>query len=653
MLETALQREMQLLEASLRKCLLIPQLERWVLDYSCRHRLEHLTQFCLEGQDFDIPDHGALPLRITSAALWNSVKRHQTENYERILEFVNIIWQQAAGLVTYRHYLKLCIAFKAKLLMEMFVKRRSLLEILQTLEQYFPRVVVDDPKASRRDTHKERQCRLQFRKLVLLLIRDEDYREQFLQDKLEEEYGSLFMASTQRLLWEFLERLESILPQPRIDQLLAAKVNVGGLSLAEQSLLSVLANPYTSVPDVLLTLMQRIRQQRSQDLSDHSRSETHSGIPTISSSIETLLSGGHSTGAEQRTPESPKNGRGPAHGNVKHLAEGREEITESWLGVPLPEIGHEAEETVNQNKMSTGGGTGTGLKLNALRDGGLAAAGTGREDHGEIHSQLAQSQKLAFFALQFDESCDEHFEDYLKLNLSPPDPLQSQVNLSSTSPVTAWTSLQTQATESQSQPVNPPELESNIDLFASKTHSGTVSTLQAHPGCVSESYSLSPNRPLGHSIDLKLLAAAPLSLAVQETLVHSPLFQPKVFLLRLTADHDTQPAVPERWGLERDDSGGSRDYLPVGEADNCSEQNPRTFPWNLRKRAQRTPAYQAFEEQVMLHNSSERSLLFSRAVGTPLPGVEVRIAMENSTRNQSSYTVIAEGNSRETKPTRD
>ncbi|XP_078068209.1 malonate--CoA ligase ACSF3, mitochondrial isoform X2 [Mustelus asterias] len=37
------------------------------------------------------------------------------------------------------------------------------------------------------------------------------------------------------------------------------------------------------------------------------------------------------------------------------------------------------------------------------------------------------------------------------------------------------------------------------------------------------------------------------------------------------------------------------------------------------------------------------------AVGTPLPGVEVRIAVETSTRNHSLNTVIAEGNSTETK----
>ncbi|GCB84594.1 hypothetical protein scyTo_0025066, partial [Scyliorhinus torazame] len=102
---------------------------------------------CMAGWDIHTPNLGALPLRITSAALWISVTRHQTQNYERVLDFVNVIWKQVPGLVTYRHYLKLCIAFKAKLLMEMFVKRQSLLDILQTLEQYFPKVVVNDPKA--------------------------------------------------------------------------------------------------------------------------------------------------------------------------------------------------------------------------------------------------------------------------------------------------------------------------------------------------------------------------------------------------------------------------------------------------------------------------------------------------------------------------
>ncbi|XP_067853694.1 TERF1-interacting nuclear factor 2-like [Heptranchias perlo] len=172
---------MQLPECSVSECLLIPQLDSWVLDYSCRHRLEHLTKFCLEEGVIDLPQHGALPLRITSAVLWSIVKRRHTEHYERVLDFVNIIWHQAVDLISYRHYLKLSIAFKAKLVMEMFVKRQSLLDILQTLDKYFPKLVPDDPKATRRDIRKECQCRLQFRKLVVLLIRDECYRKRFLQ----------------------------------------------------------------------------------------------------------------------------------------------------------------------------------------------------------------------------------------------------------------------------------------------------------------------------------------------------------------------------------------------------------------------------------------------------------------------------------------
>ncbi|XP_067905100.1 uncharacterized protein [Heterodontus francisci] len=614
---------MHLPEVSVRKCLIIPQLDSWVLDYSCRHRLEHLTKFCLEGQDIDIPDQGALPLRITSAALWNSVKRHCTEHYQSVLDFVNIIWQQAAGLVTYRHYLKLCIAFKAKLVMEMFVKRQSLLDILQTLDRFFPKAGPDDPKATRKDVVKERQCRLQFRKLVLLLIRDKDYREHFLQDELEEEYGTRFMASTRRLLWEFLERLDSILPRPRIDQLLAASMDVGCLFPGEQALLSVLANPHTSVPDVLLTLMQRIRQQRSQDLSNPSQSssEMQSGIPRISSSTEPVLSGGHGTGAEQITPDPLENGGGN-NAERAHGEERRQERTEQWVEAPLPETGNEGKETVNHRNMSTGSDTGTGMKLNVLRNGALAAAGTGREHDGEtVRSSLVLGQNLVFSALHFDQSC-EQFEDSRMLKLSPPDPLQSQKNLYSSSPVTACTSLQVQAAKLQSQLVNPPGLGSNADCPASETHSSIALPSQAHSGGLSKSDSLSPKQTVGNNIDLKVLAATALSLEVQEQLLHSPLFQPKVLLLRLTIGQNARPTVPERRGFQRDDPGADRGCCQLSGAANCrehrSQQKSPTLPWNLRQRprelhliAAQTPTNPAFEEQALLHQSSERSLLFS------------------------------------------
>ncbi|XP_048461498.1 uncharacterized protein LOC125484932 isoform X2 [Rhincodon typus] len=547
------------------------KLEYCLLDYSSRHRLDFISRICLEGRDIHIPDCGALPLRVVSAALWSSVRNDCTEHYDRVLDFVNTIWEQAAGLVTYRHYLKLCIAFKAK---------------------------------ARRDVWKERQCRLQFRKLVLLLVRDDVYREQFLQDELEEEFGSLFMASTRRLLWEFLERLESILPEPRIDQLLAAGVNVGSLSLTEQSLLSVLASTPMPVSDVLLMLMQRLREQQNQDLTnvDWSNSETLFGVPMTSSSTHTVLSEGYCIEAEQITREPQVKGEGnnsqPPSSNMKHQEECKEKVTEQ--GLECPEMADEVEETVNRTEMG-----GIGMRLYSLRNGQGAAME--REDNREHASPLAQSQRLAFSAFHFDQSCDEEFEDCMR-KLSPPNPLQSQVN--STSPVPVCPSIQTQANESLSQTISSKRLGLNADLCAGKSYFSTSSPGQEHCGNLPDSGSLSLNQRGQNAIDLKALTAAPISLEVQTSLLHSRLFQPKVFLFRLTADENDRSSLSNKWSLRRNGLSGGRDHCQFSEADNCtghnSEQNPCTLPWLLRKRPQRAPG-----DRMPLYNSSNRSLFSS------------------------------------------
>ncbi|XP_048402277.1 uncharacterized protein LOC125459665 isoform X2 [Stegostoma tigrinum] len=552
------------------------KLEYCLLDYSSRHRLDSINRICLEGRDVLIPDCGALPLRVVSAALWSSVRNDCTEHYDRVLDFVNTIWEQAAGLVMYRHYLKLCMAFKAKLLMEMFVKRRNLLDILWTLEQYFPKTVAADPQA----------------------------------DELEEEFGSSFMASTRRLLWEFLERLESILPEPRIDQLLAAGVNVGSLSLTEQSLLSVLASTPMPVSDVLLMLMQRLREQQSEDLTNvnWSNSETLFGVPMTSSSTHTVLSEGYCIEAEQITVEPQVKGEGnnsqPPSRNMKHQEERKQKVAEQWLEISHPEMADEVEETVNRTEIG-GEYTGIGMRLYSLRNGQGAAME--RKDNREHPSPLAQSQRVAFSAFHFDQSCDEEFEDCMR-KLSPPNPLQSQVN--STSPVPVCPSIQTQANESQPQPISPRRLGLNADLCAGESDSSTSSPGQARCGNLPGSGSLSLNQPGQNTIDLKALTAAPISLEAQSSLLHSPLFQPQVILFRLTADQNARSSVPNTWSLQRNSLSGGRDHCQLSEGDNCtghnSKQNPHTLPWFLRKRPQRAPS-----DRMPLYNSSSGSLFSS------------------------------------------
>lgn len=204
-------------------------------------------------------EEGDLPLRVTSAALRSVVSGRHAEHYGRVVDFVDVVWQQTSSLITYRHYLKLTLAFKAKLVMEMFVRQCSLLDILQTLDKYFPPLSSADPRASRTEVVKEQQCRLQFRRLVLRLVRDGAYRHHFLQGDVEQEFGALFMAAAQALFWEFLERIENILPPLRIEQTRAGSMDTGSLSPDKQPL----ADCSRTLPDRLLHPPQQRQRHRS------------------------------------------------------------------------------------------------------------------------------------------------------------------------------------------------------------------------------------------------------------------------------------------------------------------------------------------------------------------------------------------------------
>ncbi|XP_069758066.1 uncharacterized protein [Narcine bancroftii] len=468
-----------------------PQLQSLVLEYSCRHRLEPLTQHCLQGWDTSFTEHGTLPLRIACAALWSVVKWQHADHYGRVVDFVNDVWHQVSDLVSYRHYLKLCMAFKAKLVMEMFVKQRSLLDILQILDKYFPRQVPADPRVTRRDVEKERQCRLQFRKHVLFMIRDRNYREHFLKEEMEEVYGSVFMTAAQRLLWEFLQRLESALPLPRVDQLLASCVDRGSLSQEEKSLISLLADHSRSVSDILL---QRMQQQWSQHRSGGwgTSTETGSGTPVSSTVQELEPRKGRFPGAEQVTLDSQKGELGTqGQSRVSPWMEEEDIYTSSNMGF--------GEEWMNCRTMRA---------LHPHSKDWAERASRREYLEGRLHP-------CVFSALNFDLS-EEEAGSYSSPTLSPPDPLQSQCD---DSPAVACTLSQ----------VSP-----------AGRWQGSEGT--CHPSLPAPQ---PPDLGPSNGIDIELLAGAPLSREVRDQLLRCSQFQPKVLLCRLTGQ-------PEKWGLQEE-----------------------------------------------------------------------------------------------------
>ncbi|XP_075693234.1 TERF1-interacting nuclear factor 2 isoform X2 [Rhinoderma darwinii] len=138
------------------------------------------------------------------------MKKRDVQNFGRILEFVELTHEQVPGLLRYRHHAKLSTGLRGKILLLMIEEKKPLLDILTALNCHFPPVFPDDSAAAQREVFKVRQCKIHFRKLILRMIRDEKFRQNYVKNTLHLEYGDTFMAALEKLLWEFLCRLQTV-----------------------------------------------------------------------------------------------------------------------------------------------------------------------------------------------------------------------------------------------------------------------------------------------------------------------------------------------------------------------------------------------------------------------------------------------------------
>ncbi|XP_067870573.1 uncharacterized protein [Heterodontus francisci] len=148
----------------------------------------------------------------------------------------------------------------------MFVEDAPPGDIRSKLYQLFPEDAPAPAIATPRDLQKVGQIQQQFRELVVQLLDDPPFRISFLQEELPEQYGEEFMGVLQKLLWEYLQRLEETLPRVRFDQLHAAsqaaepsdsrqaQFLIGCLKELDPRSLQLLVNPGGSDPQDAVSL---------------------------------------------------------------------------------------------------------------------------------------------------------------------------------------------------------------------------------------------------------------------------------------------------------------------------------------------------------------------------------------------------------------
>lgn len=161
----------------------------------------------------------APPVRLVSAALWKVLKQRDVMQYGVVEEFVTSACETVPGLLTLRHQGKLALGLRGRLILELCNTQPDVKVIEAHLERIRAPAVPSSSSVHtmRRDVKITRTVE-SFHSLVHTLLTDSAEREQFFKEEFPADYGPKFDQELEKLLWEFLIRLDQLLPVPNLAQ---------------------------------------------------------------------------------------------------------------------------------------------------------------------------------------------------------------------------------------------------------------------------------------------------------------------------------------------------------------------------------------------------------------------------------------------------
>ncbi|XP_030018477.1 TERF1-interacting nuclear factor 2 [Sphaeramia orbicularis] len=158
----------------------------------------------------------APPVRLVSAALWKVMKQRDVMQYGVVEEFVTSACETVPGLLTMRHQGKLALGLRARLILELCSTEPD----AKLIEMHLKRICAPTASSSssvKKDLKilKTVEC---FHSHVKILLSDPIERERYFKEEFPVEYGQKFDQELEKLLWEFLIRLDQFFPVPNLAQ---------------------------------------------------------------------------------------------------------------------------------------------------------------------------------------------------------------------------------------------------------------------------------------------------------------------------------------------------------------------------------------------------------------------------------------------------
>ncbi|XP_042560597.1 uncharacterized protein zgc:113263 isoform X3 [Clupea harengus] len=161
------------------------------------------------------------PLRLLAAAMWQVAQQRHVEHYGMLEEFVTSVTESVPELLSYRQRAQLILGLRARLILELC--RGENPADLKTLQSHLDRIRAPPVHAMNSEVCDEEveESETNFLVLVQTLLKDPAEREHFFQNIFPVEYGYEYDKALQRLMLDFLSRLEHLLPVPDLTQMVS------------------------------------------------------------------------------------------------------------------------------------------------------------------------------------------------------------------------------------------------------------------------------------------------------------------------------------------------------------------------------------------------------------------------------------------------
>ncbi|KAM8899240.1 TERF1-interacting nuclear factor 2 isoform 2-T2 [Spinachia spinachia] len=161
----------------------------------------------------------APPVRLVSAALWKVVTKRDVMQYGVVEEVVTSACGTVPGLLTVRHQAKLALGLRGRLILELCSRGPEEKALVPHLTRMRAPAAMSTSSASamKRDV-KILKTVESFHSLVDILLKDPTERRRFYEEDFPLDYGPNFDQELEKLLWEFLIRLDQLLPVPSLAQ---------------------------------------------------------------------------------------------------------------------------------------------------------------------------------------------------------------------------------------------------------------------------------------------------------------------------------------------------------------------------------------------------------------------------------------------------